>query len=67
MLAAIAEEDAEQFRAFGIPEKTVTEGDAVGSHAMVKQQTLVLYAVVDGLLSQFASSFPNMRSTNRSS
>lgn len=57
LLAAIADEDAEQLRAFGIPEKTVTEGDAVGSHAMVKQQTLVLYAVVDGLLAQFTNSF----------
>lgn len=49
--------DAEQLRAFGIPEKTVIEGHAVGSHAMVSQQMLVLMAVVEGILSQFINSF----------
>jgi hypothetical protein len=49
--------DAEQLRAFGVPEKTVIEGQAVGSFAMVSQQMLILYAVVEGLLSQFVDSF----------
>jgi hypothetical protein len=57
LLAVIVSEDAEQLRAFGIPEKTVTEGDAVGSFAMVKQQTLILYSVIDRLMGQFAASF----------
>lgn len=49
--------DVEQLRALGIPEKTVTEGEAVGSFAMVSMQMRVLLAVVDGLLSQMAESF----------
>jgi hypothetical protein len=42
--------DAEQLRAFGIPEKVVTEGQAVGSFAMVAQQMLILFAVVERIL-----------------
>jgi hypothetical protein len=49
--------DAEQLRAFGIPEKTVMEGQAVGSFAMVSQQMLTLFAVVEDILDQFVQSF----------
>lgn len=49
--------DAELLRAFGIPEKTVIEGQAVGSYALASQQMLILYAVVEDLLTQFAQSF----------
>lgn len=49
--------DAEQLRAFGIPEKTVIEGDAVGSFALVTQQMLILYSVVEDILGQFVNSF----------
>lgn len=56
-LAMITQGETEQLRAFGIPEKTLTEGDAVGSLAMVKQQSLILYAIIDGLLQQFTNSF----------
>lgn len=55
--AAIDGSDVEQVRAFGIPEKTIMEGDAVGSYAMVSMQMLVLYAICDDLLSQIAGSF----------
>jgi len=49
--------DIEQLRSFGIPEKTVVEGQAVGSFAMVGLQMLTLYAVIEDLLSQFENSF----------
>ncbi len=49
--------DVEQLRALGIPEKTVTEGEAVGSFAMVSQQMKVLLAVVDDIFMQLAESF----------
>lgn len=49
--------DAEQLRALGIPEKTVTEGEGVGSYAMVSQQMLTLFAVVEDILDQFVVSF----------
>lgn len=57
LLSAIDAYDVQILRAFGIPEKTVTEGDAVGSFAMVSNQMLTLFAVVESLLSQFAKSF----------
>lgn len=50
-------QDTEQLRSFGIPEKTVIEGEAVGSHAMVSIQMLTLLAVVEDLLGQFCNSF----------
>jgi SPP1 gp7 family putative phage head morphogenesis protein len=49
--------DVEQLRALGIPEKTVMEGEAVGSFAMVSQQMRVLMAVVDDLVAQLVDSF----------
>ena len=49
--------DQEQLQAFGIPPKTVLEGSATGSFAMVSQQMLTLYAVVEGILHQFEASF----------
>ena len=55
--AAIDGSDVEQTRAFGIPEKTIMEGAAVGSYAMVSLQMLVLYAVCDDLLGQMIESF----------
>lgn len=49
--------DADQLQAFGVPPKTVIEGEAVGSYAMVTQQMRVLFAVVDDILSQMVASF----------
>ena len=54
---AIDSMDAHQLRAMGIPEKTVIEGEAVGSYAMVTQQMRVLFAVVDDILGQMVQSF----------
>ncbi len=48
--------DQEQLQAFGIPPKTVLEGDS-GSYAMVVAQRRVLDAVVDDILSQIENSF----------
>lgn len=55
--ATIDSMDAEQIRAFGFSEKTVTEGAQVGSFAMVKSQMGLLDAVALGILSQIATSF----------
>lgn len=49
--------DAEQVRAFGFSEKVLTEGAAVGSYAMVAQQSGLLYALCLGLVRQIATSF----------
>lgn len=43
--------------AAGIPPKTVVEGDAVGSFALVTQQMLVLFSTVEDLLSQVGESY----------
>lgn len=43
--------------AAGIPPKTVIEGDAVGSFALVTQQMLILLATVEDLLSQIGESY----------
>jgi hypothetical protein len=51
--------DSEQLVAFGIPPKTVIEGDVVGSFAMVSQQMLILYSVVEDILEQEIDSFQN--------
>lgn len=53
----ISQMDSEQLLAFGIPPKTVIEGDAVGSFALVTQQMLLLFSVVEDLLDQFVESF----------
>lgn len=49
--------DADQLRAFGIPEKTLIEGGQVGSYALVSLQMLVLYAVCEGILGQLERSY----------
>lgn len=49
--------DQEQLLAFGIPPKTVIEGDAVGSFALVTQQMLVLFSVIEDILDQFVESY----------
>lgn len=49
--------DVEVLRSFGIPEKTVIEGEAVGSFAMVSQQMLLLLAAVEDVLAQLVDSF----------
>lgn len=49
--------DQDQLQAFGIPPKTVMEGDSVGSFAMVAVQRMVLDAVVDDILTQIESGF----------
>jgi len=49
--------DAEQIRSFGFSEKTVTEGQSVGSFAMVAEQRSLLDAVALGVLGQYAESF----------
>ena len=49
--------DAEQVRAFGFSEKVVTEGNGVGSYAMVKEQAGLLYSLSLSILSQIAKSF----------
>jgi hypothetical protein len=57
ILAVLSQGENEQLLSMGIPPKTVTEGNAVGSYAMITEQALVLYAVVDGLMCQFVTSF----------
>lgn len=49
--------DAEQLLAFGIPPKTIIEGSEVGSFALVTWQVLILYSVVDDILSQAVDSY----------
>lgn len=49
--------DQEQLQAFGVPPKTVLEGASTGSHAMVSQQMLTLFAVCEDILNQFEASF----------
>lgn len=57
VLQVINAMDSEQLLAFGIPPKTVIEGDSVGSFALVSQQMLILYSVVEDIVNQIASSF----------
>ena len=49
--------DSEQLVAFGIPPKTVIEGDSVGSFALVTQQMLILFSVVEDILDEQIGSF----------
>lgn len=49
--------DQEQLQSFGVPPKTVLEGASTGSHAMVSQQMLTLFAVCEDILKQFEASF----------
>jgi len=49
--------DSEQLLAFGIPPKTVIEGDSVGSFALVSQQMLILYSVVEDIIDDQIGSF----------
>jgi SPP1 gp7 family putative phage head morphogenesis protein len=49
--------DVEMLRAFGIPEKTVVEGMGVGTYGAVAQQMMILFAMIEGVLSQFVESF----------
>lgn len=48
---------SETLLALGIPPKTVIEGDAVGSFAMVSEQMKNLYAMVEDILGQIGQSF----------
>ena len=49
--------DSELLLAAGIPPKTVLEGDAVGSFALVTQQMLLLMARIEGLLRSICDTF----------
>ncbi len=55
--AVLDGQDVEQLRAFSIPEKTIIEGQAAGSYALVSQQMLILFAIVEDVLAQFCDSF----------
>lgn len=55
--ATIDRLDVEMLRAFRIPEKTVIEGQAVGSFALVTQQMRILFAVIDDIISQRTTSY----------
>jgi len=57
ILNVIEKDDVAILRAFGIPEKTVIEGEAVGSFAMVSEQMMTLFALVDSFVSQWVESF----------
>jgi hypothetical protein len=57
LLGVVDRWDVAILRAFGIPEKTVTEGSAVGSFAMVSQQMLTLFAVVEELIGELVKSY----------
>lgn len=57
ILNVIDKDDVAILRAFGIPEKTAIEGDAVGSFAMISEQILTLFAVVDAIVAQWVASF----------
>ena len=49
--------DSCQLLAFGIPPKTVMEGDSVGSFALVSQQMLLLLSMVEDVVSQIVESY----------
>lgn len=57
ILNVVDKDDVAILRAFGIPEKAAIEGDSVGSLAMVSEQILILFAVVDSILAQWVESF----------
>jgi len=57
LLAITDKLGSEILLAAGIPPKTVIEGDAVGSFALVTQQMLILLATVEDLLSQIGESY----------
>jgi hypothetical protein len=49
--------DAEQLIAFGFPPKTIMEGQAAGSFAMLSQQMKILFAVIEDVMDQLVESF----------
>lgn len=57
ILNVIDKDDVAILRAFGIPEKTAIEGEAVGSFAMVSEQMMTLFALVDSFVGQWVESF----------
>lgn len=57
LLELLSAMDSEQLLAFGIPPKTVIEGNAVGSFALITQQMLILLAVVEDIINQLVESF----------
>lgn len=57
ILNVVDKDDVAILRAFGIPEKAAIEGDSVGALAMVSEQILILFAVVDSIVGQWVESF----------
>lgn len=49
--------DVEMLRAFGLLEKCIIEGEAVGSYALVSMQMLIVRAMCDEILDQLKTSF----------
>lgn len=49
--------DQDQIQAFGIPPKTVMEGEGVGSYAQTAVHMQTLYALMEGIFTQFQESF----------
>lgn len=57
LLDIIAASDAWMLLAFGFPPKTILEGDAVGSFALVSMQMLLLWGVADEIVLQLVDSY----------
>lgn len=57
ILDIIDASDAWMLLAFGFPPKTIIEGDAVGSFALVSMQMLLLWSVADEIVDQITSSY----------
>lgn len=57
IMSVLDRDDVNILRARGIPEKAAIEGDGGGSYAMLTQQMLTLFAVVDSVVAQFVASF----------
>lgn len=57
LLDIIAASDAWMLLAFGFPPKTILEGDAVGSFALVSMQMLLLWSVADEIVAQLVESY----------
>ncbi|CAB4177830.1 hypothetical protein UFOVP1004_22 [uncultured Caudovirales phage] len=57
LISLIDSLDSELLLAAGIPPKTVLEGDAVGSFAMVTQQMMLLMTRVEGILRSICDTF----------
>lgn len=57
LMADLEALDQDQIQAFGIPPKTIMEGEGAGSYAMTSVHMQTLYALMEGIFTQFQESF----------